>query len=809
MRNPNCDKCGLCERVKSVCVWGAGDGPGFVIGEAPGAEEDRRGVPFQGSAGKVLKAALRAASVDAYITNVVKCRPPKNRKPEREEVKACREYLDSELEERNPKAVLLLGATAMKAAIGKTKVNEMNGQVVEKDGRAYVCCFHPAYVLRDPSKEAGFNMAVRRYAAVLNGAASYDEPEDWRVVTRHSFDDFIADFESCESMAWDLETTGLDWWNKDFRVQVASFCFDGAIWVLPLNYKSIMPYHAQRDLLAYMCDNAKSKQVITHNGKFDNLCLMAQYGIRFPITFDTMLAHYALDENSGHSLKLLAREYANAPDYDIALSAKRGQGPETLKFFKYAAYDAYYTWKLEYVFRRQLELDPDTLWIFNKILMPCQRMFEDVEFNGLFINVNKLNKTERETEKALRKVERQLNRMVGHKVNWNSPDQVAKVLYGELGLMPSVLTPKGKPSTSEVALADLVHPITKKLEEFRGLQKFLSTYIKGWREFMVGPYLHLSTKIHGTVTGRFSSRLHQVPRDGTIRNLVEAPKGWTFVQVDLSQAEVRVAGIMSSDPELLECYRKGVDVHWRTLMNVFRTGEGGEYESMIWDTVKADGHKPKTLSEAIDLLEVMGHERATQIDKRWKEGRKKAKGINFGFIYGMGPPKFVEYAKVQYGFDSTLEEAEMYRQAFFNLYVMLLTWHKRQRRLAKMQGFVHNLFGRKRRLPAIHSPDRQAASEAERQAINAPVQGFIGDFKAVGMLEVHGTFKPSEVRIVGEVHDSILMWVRTTKLDRILPRVRKIVEHPKVLDELGMKLPIPLQADFEVGPWGNGTTWRG
>jgi DNA polymerase-1 len=398
--------------------------------------------------------------------------------------------------------------------------------------------------------------------------------------------------------------------------------------------------------------------------------------------------------------------------------------------------------------------------------------------------------------------------------------------------MPSVFTDTGAPSTGEEALAGLEHPVVKLLVEYRGGSKMLSTYAgwdlervkdlkkrkklekedSGWVQFMVGEYLYLSTKIHGTVTGRFSSRLHQVPRDGTIRNLISAPPGWTHVQADLSQAELRVVAIVSGDPELIQCYKDETDVHWRTAINNIRLGAGGDLLKLANETIAkwTLGDLPTHVSDICDLLEKIGHEKAIELNKAWKEIRKQAKGINFGYVYGMGARKFVEYAKVKYGWDITVSEAETIRNAFFATYSFLTSWHERQRALVKLDGYVRNLAGRIRRLPGIHSPDGSLRAECERQAINAPVQGFIGDYKTMAMLAVaEGIPDRNKLRIKGEVHDSVLLWIRTEFLDEILPQVKFLMENPPLIPELNIVLPVPIKVDIEVGDWGAGQNWKG
>lgn len=819
-RNPNCTLCELHQSSRHVCIFGAPtEGTGFIVGEAPGREEARTGKPFQGQAGSLLRPILADYGLaDAYITNAAKCRPPENRKPEPAELAACRPYLLGEIEARQPKAILLLGATAMRSMIGKTKITEMNGQVVEKDGRTYVCAFHPAYILRDPSKEPQLRIAIARYASVLQGEGEQSLPE-YRVLDARTFDDFLEDWASADQISFDCETTGLDWWVEGFDINLISFSMRTRAgernWAVPMAKWPILPFELRGEFLRQLARASARKRMVAQNGKFDNLCLMAVFGVRFHLASDTMLAHHIIDENSVHGLKPLSRQFCNAPDYDIPLKEKLH--PTSMRrFFNYGVPDAVYTRRLDDVFMPKM--DEDDRWIYEKLTMPSARLFEKIEHNGLYVDLSKIAVVEAEQHAALDACEKRLNKIAGKTVNWNAPAQVAEILYGKLGLTPTVFTDKKAPSTGEEALVDIDHPIAKELETYRMHAKFLSTYvgtkqadgtyIGGWRDFMVGPHLYLGTKLHGTVTGRYSSRLHQVPREGTVRNLVIAPPGWTFVQLDLSQAELRVIAIVARDPEMLNCFRTGRDIHWRTLMGAVESG-GGDYVEEVFNTAKLITKRKFEFPDALEIVSDLGPDKAIALWNGWKEARKKAKGINFGFVYGQSAQGFIRYAKTKYGFEPTLDESNRFRDGFFHTYHSIESWHKRQIQAVHRDGMVRNLVGRKRHLPGIYSTDRSVVAECERQAINSPIQGFIGDYKAMIMLEIDEAFDENTLRQVGEVHDSVLMWIRTERLKAVLPKLKHVAEHPKLAREAGLKFPIPLTVDIEVGAWGAGIKWKG
>lgn len=830
--NRNCTECDLSKFARKktkrkVCIWGTGEGDGFLIGEAPGAEEAASGKPFVGRSGKLLRPLLEKAGIeDPYITNVVKCQPPGNRKPEPDEIHACRPYLDEEIEERDPPAILLLGATAMRAMIGRTKITEMNGQVVEKNGRKYVCAFHPAFILRDPSKESLLQMAIQRYKAVLDGTDKNELP-DWRIVDGSSLDDFLTEFSNCKSFSFDLETTGLEWWKCDINcIQFSLTLIDPesrkktqSQWVIPMEIKSVLPRELRGNLIRYLVRLSKGKRVSGQNAKFDNLFLLQHFGVKFHLTVDSMLAHHTIDENSPSGLKVTSRTYLGAPDYDLPLKEKLGQVPDKWsKLFAYGAADAYYTEKLSYLFLRMM--DSEDRWLFDNVVMPAARAFTDIERNGLYVDVDLMNRVAAEEKRKQLEVEAKLNKIAGRVVNWNAPGQVGDVLYRQFKITPLIYTPKGTPSTGESALIDIKHPVSKLLEEYRKHTKFISTYV-GWeqdgewlgglRDYMDGPHMYISFKLNGTVTGRYSSRLHQIPRDGTIRNIFIAPPGWTHVQMDLSQAELRIIAIISKDPGMLHCFQTGEDIHWKTLMDTIWTGRGTYYEETIMTASRITDKAIEDIEfeDAIEIVRKAGPEVCQKIWDGWKEGRKKAKGINFGFPYGQSAPGFLAYAKNNYGFEPTLEEATQFRDTFFNSFSSLPNWHKTQKLLVRQDGYVRNLIGRKRRLPGIYSSDRSVVAECERQAINSPVQGFIGDYKAMILIELHEELPPDRFRITGEVHDSILFWVKNEYLDDTLRKVQRISNAPRLAREYGLKFPIPLTCDIEVGRWGAGKRWKG
>lgn len=695
--------------------------------------------------------------------------------PSAKEIKVLKEALDLEIEELRPTHILTLGATVLKALNKKSKITELHGQEFDYKGIKCLPTFSPAVALRDPARLPGLRKDISKFGHLLAGTPGHDAEMHWEVIRNlDQWNIFIGEFQASSEVAADIETTGLDPEADGAEINSIQFSLSATDknWALPLMVRD-GPWRekpaVRQEFISTLVELSAGKVIIGQNFKFDNRWIFRKYGVRFHLSFDTMLAHHLLDENSPHGLKELASEFCNAPSYDVDLKTKLGLG-DLEKFYKYGCWDTHWTRMLYYIFRKRILADATQRRLFYKLVMPAARMMEEVEASGHHIDVKKLDEAR---ELLTAKRDALLARMteLGGDTNWNSPAQVGKLFYEKLGLPILETTAGGSPSTGESVLLRLQHKheLPKLLMEFRGVDKNLSTYINGWQELMHGGQLFMSTKLHGTVTGRFASRLHQVPRDVMIRSLIGAPPGWAFICADYSQVELRIAAMLANDARMKLIFQTGGDIHSTTASFILG--------------------KP--------------------MDKLTKEERKMAKAVNFGLLYGMGFPKLVIYARDNYGVEMTDEQARAFRVRYFETYSALPVWHERQRRVVRAFGQVSSPSGRIRHLPGVNSSEKGIRAEAERQSINSPVQGFgSGDLKAMAMVEIHQTFDHETVLIKGEVHDSILMWVKEDQLAVVLPEVKKIMEAPALLKDFSIKMTVPLVADFEVGPWGLGKAFK-
>lgn len=789
----DCHDCNLCSFSDPSCIWGRGNPKAkvMVINSYASEQDEEEGAAAMPSS---LAERLQTIGIDpdkVYYTNAIKCACPRGTKYKVGDIKKCKKHLDQEIEKVKPQFVLVLGAQALKATVDGS-ITELNGVMVEKDGIKYMPAYSPGIVFRDPGKAPFVEKAMNNFRAMMEGSLQGLPELDIRLIT--NMRQLRRAFQHLEEnnylrLSYDIESTGLVRFEDE--INLLGFGNDQVQYIIPLEalYSPLRGARiAQKKLVTTAINwlNDHSKALIAGNGKFDDLFLKYKFGVKPNITFDVVLASHILNENTPNGVKENAVLECNAPDWDVDKNLKTGQyktREKYLEYLTYLGYDIYYEYKLYTVFRKKLKQDKSLMKLFYHLYMPGIISYETVEEHGVFIYPQQFKEVRKHLESERAAIEKNLLKMAKHEVNWNSPAQIQKLLYQELKLPIIERTESGAPSTSEATLMQLrdKHPIVELILKYRGVNIQISHFIDGWINRMWGRRLFPNFKLHGTVTGRTSCtdpNLQQVPRDPIIRNLVGAPDGWSVVEIDYSQAELRIAAIMSGDETMKRIYQTGGDIHTHT------------YEMITGEKVSEDKYVRK-------------------------EQRKKAKAVNFGFVYGMGWRKFKIYARDNYGVDLTDKEAEEWRGRFFQAYHSLPKWHSKQRRIVQSRGQVRSPIGRIRRLPDIYSTDKSKKAEAERQSINSPVQGFGSDLTILGMSEIMGNaeyYDPdyvldkSRFHVIGTVHDATLFEVRNDYLMEFCPRARHILEHPKALEKVfHFETDVPIIADVAVGKsWGAG-----
>lgn len=701
-------------------------------------------------------------------------------------------------------AVLALGNEALYVTTGHSGIMKWRGKEMAIDGCPMIASIAPGAVERNPSQADLLQADISALFRMVTGEkVEGSTPQRLRVVSSRSMlQHCLEDLANASAVAYDLETSGFDELAPDaFIVSMAMTIRpkdggDDQCWVVPLCHRaSVWNTKWQRVLQILAEGMRKVPTRIGHNAKFDCRWLV-QFDAPVPANFDTMLAANLLNENRDKGLKKLARVLLDAPEWDIQIKGGKRAKPwyeqhplrETLK---YNALDTWHTMRLYYLFRRELAEDPRVLALFNKLIMPASQSLVHIERRGVYVDRELMLKNAQIVNETLERIENELTGYVPdnppHPINWNPSTFLRWFLFEECKLPVIEYTKSGMPSTSEESmmhLAEQGYPMAKLLLERVKWQKFRSGFFNPYQELITPESrLHTTFKLAGTVTGRLSSgkadddkvtakatirgvNLQQVPRDPLVRGIFGAAPGWTFIEADYSQVELRIAAEVAQERTMLSLYARGEDIHMTMAMRM--TG--------------------KPASEVT------------------KEERKKAKAVNFGFLYGMGWRKFIQTAYSNYGVTVTEAEAKAFRTAFFDQFPDLMRWHARQRRLAHKYKRVQSPLGRLRHLPDIDSLDPGVVSEAERQAINSPVQAMASDLCLLSLSLLDRKFRKAGLRAapIGTVHDAINFECPDDELEIVIPMIKDVMEHPPTRALFGYELKVPIVADVAVGShWGH------
>ena len=564
----------------------------------------------------------------------------------------------------------------------------------------------------------------------------------------------------------DIETEGLDIDDKINFIGIHTFDNDED----EGEYIILQP---DLDDLSILDELKKPNHInILHNGKFDTKMMIHQLGQRIPMTHDTMLLAYLcstapeLIENRGKwlSLKSCAMRLLGVDNWDVELSKKTSHSRAEVE--EYLKKDLYYT-RLIYQKLRDL-IDKRELKTY-ALMLKATEVYTQVELNGLPINVEKLEDVKVEFEECLLDTDLQLQAYAD--INWNSPKQLQDLLYNKLGLDIPMYTNTGQPGTGIEALTKLKgkHEIVDLILKRREYDKAL-TFLKDWKERNKDGRLYANFNLHTTVTGRTSCNgpnLQQIPRNKKLKTLFQSTDPeWELVQLDYSQMELRTAAIVAGVKAMKDAYINGEDLH--TNMAAIVAG------------------KPK--------------------EEVTKPERTRAKAANFGYLYGMQPATFVQYAKIGYGVDMSLEEAARIRNSFFEANFELHKYYKDTQDALLAQGFVTSIMGRRYKVGFKHLAFPDQRNLYMRKILNFPVQSAASDWALCALYEIYKTFSQDEVKICATVHDSIIMEIRKNEnFSTNIQKIQSIMQSPKLAKNYITKtVDLPIVADIEIGPWGIG-----
>ncbi len=589
------------------------------------------------------------------------------------------------------------------------------------------------------------------------------------ILDNKSLDQWINRLKQADIFALDTETTSID--AHQARLVGVSFSTEeGEAAYIPFGHDyegapAQLPLEATLEKLRPLLesdDHLKTGQ----NLKYD-MEVLHHHGIKLAgVQHDTMLMSYLLDAgNSRHDMDTLAMKHLGHTT--IKFSEVAGSGKKQLTFNQvsldqatpYAAEDADITLRLHHILLPLLQQFEQSYELYQSVEIPLLSVLARTETNGVRIDPDMLLQQSAEITVRLAEIEREAHMLAGEEFNIASPKQIQEILFEKQGLPVLSKTPKGQPSTAENVLQELAldHDLPRLIVEHRGLAKLKSTYTDKL-PILINPVSHrIHTSYHQAVaaTGRLSSsdpNLQNIPirtEEGRrIREAFVAEPGNVLLAADYSQIELRIMAHLSSDPGLISAFTKGLDVHSATAAEVFG-GDPGSVDS---------------------------------------EQRRRAKAINFGLIYGMSAFGLAKQLQIPQ------REAKAYIEIYFDRYPGVKQYMEDTRELAREQGYVETLFGRRLNLPEINSKNAPRRQYAERTAINAPMQGTAADLikKAMIALDHWLQLSGSNARIIMQVHDELVLEVDAEEVEKIAEKTADVMCSVATLK-------VPLVVDSGVG----------
>jgi DNA polymerase-1 len=567
-----------------------------------------------------------------------------------------------------------------------------------------------------------------------------------------------------DSVCFDTETTSLN----TFEAELVGISFS-----VKAHEAWYIPFRPERDqcvrmleILRPFFENASIVK-IGQNLKYDIQVLM-QYGVAVKgILFDTMIAHYLIQPELKHSMDYLSEVYLNyTPVHIEELIGKKGKGQlnmrdvETKIISEYAAEDADVTWQLAEIFKPELDTQ-GLAYLASHIEMPLIQVLADMERTGIKINTNELNNYAEVLKKDINRIQEEIFSLAGQQFNISSPRQLGEILFDHLKIPTRAKKTKtNQYPTGEEVLQEITdkHAIIPKILDFRTLQKLLNTYVETL-PVLINPStgrIHTSFEQAWVSTGRLSSKnpnLQNIPiRDERGREIRKAfiprDENYVLLSADYSQIELRIMAHLCEDIAMIEAFRENQDIHAATAAKIYN----------------------------VPLTDVT------------REMRGRAKTANFGIIYGISSFGLAQRLRL------TRQEASQLIDGYFLTYPRVKQYMNNSIEKAKAKGYIDTLFGRRRYLPEIHSANALIRGMAERNAINAPIQGSAADIIKLAMVNIFAKFHTSRYRskMILQVHDELVFDVYKPELEEIKKLVKFEMENAVALN-------VPLIVEIGTG----------
>jgi DNA polymerase-1 len=589
------------------------------------------------------------------------------------------------------------------------------------------------------------------------------------VLTEDKLDAWLEKIRGAELTALDTETTSLDPLRARL-VGISLAVTPGEAAYVPLGHHyagvpaQLSMDHVLAKLGPWLKDAACSK--LGQHIKYD-MHVLANHGVRLAgVAHDTLLQSYVLESHMRHDMDSLAERHLGVKT--ITYDEVTGKGASRIGFeevaieraTEYAAEDADVTLQLHLALHPQVLANEHLARVYRDIELPTMLVLHAMERHGVLLDTRMLAELSRDFGARMMEIEARAHEQAGQPFNINSPRQIQEILFEKQGLKPVKKTPSGQPSTDEDALEQLAldHPLPRLILDYRGLAKLKSTYTDKLPE-MINPdtgRVHTNYAQAVAVTGRLASNdpnLQNIPirtaEGRRIREAFVAPPGHHIVSADYSQVELRIMAHLSHDESLLKAFAAGEDVHRATAAEIFGVAH-----------------------DAVD-----------------PEQRRYAKVINFGLIYGMSAFGLAR----QLGIERAA--AQQYMARYFARYPGVKRYMDETRARAREDGFVETVFGRRLWLPEIRSSNPQRRGNAERAAINAPMQGTAADLIKLAMIAVHKWITEGRrgARLIMQVHDELVLEVPDAELEEVKRAL------PGLMGDVA-ELSVPLLVEIGAGP---------
>ena len=704
--------------------------------------------------------------------------------------KLLKKDVDLEVDLDEYDMVVLVGSEAAKEYAKISSVTNYAGQLMHDK---FVCITNPAMLHFKPEGKPDFQRSVDRIHKYVEGSISNASitGEYLGIVDTKQAVKFLTEvLENAEGyVAMDTETTAL-------------YPRDGYVLGLSISYKDKHGAYISTDCLDSVCTDlldeiVKKYDIVFHNMKFDIKMIEYHIGIKFnrDRVHDTMLMHYALDENDSHGLKQLALKYTEYGDYDAELDDFKktycsGKGMLLEDFTydlipfdvisKYAAIDTAVTITLFNKFWPNLQKNTKILSVYKTILVPGTLFLMDMEEVGIPIDRERMTGAEGFLDKQIAEAKQEVynfqavkdfEKDAGIIFNPNSVQQLRKVLFDYVKLTPTgKKTGTGAISTDAEVLEELSeeHPLPAAILKVRQLGKIKNTYIsKILPELDKDERIRTNFNLIFTTSGRLSSsgkfNAQQIPRDNPIiKGCIKAPAGYKIVSQDLTTAEMYYAAVLSNDKNLQQVFTSGGDFH-------------STIAKMVFD-----------LTCEVD-----------DVKNQFGAMRQSAKAISFGILYGSGPQKVSDTVSKSTGEYYGVDRAKQDIKSYFGKFNKLKKWLDSRKEFIEANGYTYSFFGRKRRLINVFSSDKGIAAHEVRSGINAEIQSLASDMNLFGAMDTANEIKSKKLdaQIFMLVHDSIVALVKDECVEEYCEILRRNTQKDRGCSIKGH----PIGVDQEIG----------